>query len=273
MLVPLSSIPKGTIIYPESDGKPMAENTKQARWIIIFYDNLSAKFADRPDVFVAADNAWFPKENEPKITLAPDVYLVFGRPKGDRSSYKQWEENDVPITVAFEIRSPSNTDEEMDDKQVFYEEHGVEEYYDYNPETNYLRAFVRKGDVFVRVRNFQEFVSPRLGLRFEMTEPEMTVYHAGGERLLTFEELAAERRRAEERATTAEQRATTAEQRATTAEQRATTAEQRATTAENQSTDLRQRLARLADLSRKARLGQATTDELAELDRLEAAPP
>ena len=31
MHVSLSSLPRGTIIYPDSDGKPMADNTKQAR--------------------------------------------------------------------------------------------------------------------------------------------------------------------------------------------------------------------------------------------------
>ena len=31
-IVPL---PKPVIVYPESDGKPMADNTKQARWIFV----------------------------------------------------------------------------------------------------------------------------------------------------------------------------------------------------------------------------------------------
>ena len=30
---------KSTIIYPESDGKPIAYNTKQFRWISIIYNN------------------------------------------------------------------------------------------------------------------------------------------------------------------------------------------------------------------------------------------
>jgi Uma2 family endonuclease len=252
MLVPLSSIPPGTIIYPEYDGKPMADNTRQARWIITLYDNLSAKFADRDNVFVAADNTWFPREGEPNLHAAPDVYLVFGRPKGDRSSYMQWREGGVPVTVAFEILSPSNTDKEMDDKLAFYEEHGVEEYYEYNPDANFLKAFVRRGDVFRRVRKFAEFVSPRLGIRFEMTKREMTVYHAGGERFLMFEELSAARRLAEERASNAEQRATSAESRVT---------------------NLQERLARVVELSRKLRLGQATPEELQELERLESTPP
>ncbi len=91
MTVTTGSPPPRPVIYPERDGKPMADNTKQARWIVVLYDNLLALFADRPDVFVAADNLWYPVEGEPEVRAAPDVYVVFGRPKGDRGSYKQWE--------------------------------------------------------------------------------------------------------------------------------------------------------------------------------------
>src|SRR4051794_17417390 len=104
----------------------MAENTRQLRWITVLYGNLSALYADRPDVFVAGDNFWYPVARNTEICNAPDVYVVFGRPKGDRSAYVQCEENDVPLTVVFEILSPSNTPEEMVAKHLFYEEHGVE---------------------------------------------------------------------------------------------------------------------------------------------------
>jgi hypothetical protein len=30
----------GEIDYPDSDGKPMADNTRQARWITVFHGNL-----------------------------------------------------------------------------------------------------------------------------------------------------------------------------------------------------------------------------------------
>ena len=42
------------ILYPESDGKPMADNTLQARYIVSIYDALSGIFRDDPNVFVAA---------------------------------------------------------------------------------------------------------------------------------------------------------------------------------------------------------------------------
>lgn len=43
------------IVYPEPDGLPIAGNTKQLEYIFCLYGNLCALFADRDDVFVAAD--------------------------------------------------------------------------------------------------------------------------------------------------------------------------------------------------------------------------
>jgi Uma2 family endonuclease len=251
-----SSLPvPDVIVYPESDGKPLADNTKQARWIMALYGNIAALFRDNPDVFVAADLLWYPVEGHPEVRIAPDVLIAFGRPKGDRGSYLQWRENNIPLTVVFEVLSPGNTVEEMDDKLAFYEEHGVEEYYVYNPDTGRLMAFVRRGDVLRRVRPVHNFVSPRLGIRFDLSGPEMVVSWPDGRPFLTFEEIEAAREQAQERA----------EQ----AERQATEAQQRAEQAERQAAEAQQRVARLAELSRKARRNQATAEELAELERLE----
>lgn len=230
--------PPGPIVYPDSDGKPMADNTKQARWIFVLFGNLAALFRLRADVFVAADLFWYPVEGHPEIRTAPDVLVVFGRPKGDRGSYMQWEEGNVPLTVVFEVLSPGNTPPEMADKQAFYEEHGVEEYYVYDPDSNHFQVYLRRGDVLRRIRPVDGFVSPRLKIRFDLSGPEMVVYHPDGRRFLTFEELETARDEAEQRASKAEQRA-----------------------------------ARLAELSRKARHGQANPEELQELDRLEEQSP
>lgn len=37
------------IIYPESDGQPMAENTKQFRWIVTIKENLEILFPPLAD--------------------------------------------------------------------------------------------------------------------------------------------------------------------------------------------------------------------------------
>ena len=40
------------VIYPDSDGQPMADNTLQFRWIVLIKENLECVFRDAPDVFV-----------------------------------------------------------------------------------------------------------------------------------------------------------------------------------------------------------------------------
>src|SRR5437016_3062568 len=160
MLTRRQTNPDGSIFYPESDGQPMSDNTRQFRWIYIFAGNLAILFYHRDDVFVCGNQNWYPVEGEPEICAAPDAYVVFGRPKGDRPSYKQWEEGGIPMTVVFEVLSPSNTPIEMADKFAFYDEHGVEEYYLYDPDSNRLRGYVRRGEALRRAHPINGFVSP-----------------------------------------------------------------------------------------------------------------
>jgi Uma2 family endonuclease len=176
------------VVYPDSDGKPMADNTRQLEWIVLLFSNISAFFAERDDVFVAGNLLWYPVEGEPEVQIAPDVLVVFGRPKGYRGSYKQWEEGGVPLTVAFEILSPSNSIWEMSDKQDFYEEHGVEEYYVYDPDNNRLKVHLRRGEVFNRVRKPNGFVSPRLGISFDLSGPELVVRRPDGQPFRTLDQ-------------------------------------------------------------------------------------
>ncbi len=69
------------IIYPDRDGKPMSDNTLQFRWIVTIEEGFEAIYRDDPKVFVAGDLLWYPVEEKPKIRTAPDVMVVFGRPK------------------------------------------------------------------------------------------------------------------------------------------------------------------------------------------------
>src|SRR5262245_33457560 len=101
------------IYYPESDGLPTSDNTRQLRWIFILVGNLAALFRDDPNVFVSGNQFWYPVKDEADTRAAPDAFVVFGRHKGDRASYRQWEENNVPMTVVFEVLSPGNTGAEM----------------------------------------------------------------------------------------------------------------------------------------------------------------
>jgi hypothetical protein len=111
------------------------------------------------------------------------------------------------MTVVFEILSPSNTALEMIDKLACYEEYGAEEYYLYDPDTNNLRGYLRRGELLIRVRQMNGFVSPRLGIQFDLSGAELVVRYPDGRPFLTFEELEVQRVQAVQRAEQAEQRA------------------------------------------------------------------
>ena len=55
--------PPPRIVYPDADGKPMAENTIQYRWIVTIVGGLDHLFAENRDVFVAGDLFWYRSRN------------------------------------------------------------------------------------------------------------------------------------------------------------------------------------------------------------------
>ncbi|EHC12873.1 Uma2 family endonuclease [Fischerella thermalis] len=188
------------LVYPESDGKPMADNTKQFRWIVTIKENLEILFASQSDVFIAGDLLWYPVEGNNKLCQAPDVMVVFGRPKADRGSYLQWKENNIAPQVVFEILSPSNTTKEMTNKLLFYQRYGVEEYYIYNPDTLELTGLLRSGDDLEIIEEMNGWVSPRLGVRFVLTPETLEIYRPDGQRFLTPVELDQVREKERQRA-------------------------------------------------------------------------
>lgn len=195
------------IIYPDSDGQPMSDNTKQFEWIVTIKGGLDALFRDDPNVFVAGDLLWYPVEGNNKIRVAPDTMVAFGRPKGYRGSYKQWQEDNIAPQVVFEILSPGNTLTEMAKKLELYEVYGVEEYYLYDPDKNDLSIWLRLEGRLTVVEQTSSWVSPHLGVRFELTSDTMQIYRPDGRPFATYVELDRQRETAEQRAETAEQRA------------------------------------------------------------------
>lgn len=205
---------KPNIIYPDCDGQPMADNTKQFRWIVTIKENLEWLFAQDPNVFVAGDLLWYPVEGDNKTRVAPDALIVFGRPKGDRGSYKQWEEDNIAPQVVFEILSPGNSKAEMNRKLLFYDRFGVEEYYLYDPDHNDLSGWVRNEGFLDIIEPIHQWVSPRLKIRFELSKTDLEIYRPDGNRFLTYTEIAQKAELAEQKAELAAQKAELAEQKA-----------------------------------------------------------
>ncbi|NCR45335.1 MAG: hypothetical protein GPJ09_14620 [Microcystis aeruginosa SX13-01] len=198
----VSQVNKTEIIYPESDGKPMADNTKQFHWIVTIKQNLDWLYIDDPQVFVAGDLLWYPVEGQPKIAAAPDTMVVFGRPKGDRGSYKQWQEDNLPPQVVFD-----------------------QEYYVYDPDDNSLEAWQRIGDSLDSVSEVNNWVSPRLGIRFDLTD-ELKIYRPDGTQFLSYSEINQLLEQEKQRAENERQRAENERQRAENERKRAEQANQ-----------------------------------------------
>ena len=246
----LSRKDTGVIKYPESDGKPIAENSLQFEWIVTIHGGIQEVVKDDPNIAVFSDLLWYPVEGNNRLATAPDVMVIFGRPKGHRGSYLQWQEGGIAPQIVFEILSHSNRRGEMAAKLEFYQKYGVLEYYIYDPQRFRLQGYLREGDQLVEIEDMNGYVSPLLGIRFVLDPPgtPMQIFGPDGRSFKTFLEVQAERDEAERnvlyhvyRADQAEQAAIQAEQAAFQAEQRVheeqlqrEQAEQRASLAEEQ---------------------------------------
>ncbi|MCK6506295.1 Uma2 family endonuclease [Myxococcota bacterium] len=200
MLAPSSSLSEvsGGVVYPSSDGQPMADNTLQLEWIVTLKENLDVML---PDAFVAGDLLWYPVEGDNRTRRAPDVLVALGRPKGHRSSYRQWEEGGVAPQVVVEVWSPSNTFAELVGKAWFYGDYGVQELWVLDPDHHTLSVFTREGGRLVGHPVAESWTSPLLGVRFEVEEQAIRVFGPDGQPFLRFAEL---RARAEEERARAE---------------------------------------------------------------------
>lgn len=203
----VKSPPPDAVVYPDSDGKPMAENTLQYEWIVTIKGNVDAIFRDDPAVFVAGDNLIYPKKGDPTVCTPPDVYVAFGRPKGHRGSYKVFDEGGIFPQVVFEVLSPGNRAGEMERKRTFYRVYGAEEYYVYDPDTDTTTGCTRTGNSFTDIPALNGWISPRLGVRFDTSGSELQLFRPDGTPFLTFDELDLARIESEREATQARIRA------------------------------------------------------------------
>jgi Uma2 family endonuclease len=172
-------------LYPDSDGKPMADNTEQYQWIVRLVSNLRALLKDQV-AFIAGDLLWYPiqVDEPPAPSQAPDVMVVLGRPMKSRGSYKQWEEDNIAPQIVFEILSPSNSASELTQKQNFYVQHGVLEMYVYDP-INYefwglVRSEVEETPRLITPLNLP-WASPILGIEFKLFDDGLRVFYPNGE--------------------------------------------------------------------------------------------
>ena len=210
--------------YPSGDGKPMAENDFQRKAIIYGNAALARHFRDRHDVYVSGDLLIYYEEGNPRVSIAPDVFVVFGVEDRDRLNYKLWEEGRAPAFV-LEVASHNTWRDDMGRKRGVYSRLGVEEYYQYDPTGDLLPArllgvrlttagYVRQ-PTLTALDGTLTLASRTLGLELRASPGREMRFHdpSTGRELPSYDEVAEARARAEARASTAEARASTAEAR------------------------------------------------------------
>ena len=108
--------------------------------------------------------------------------MAFGRPNYPRSSWRNFREDGVAPQVVFEIKSESNTLRQIAEKRQWYDQHGVEEYYDYDPERGTFTAWARspQSGRLEQVAPSSGFKSPRLNLTFVLNGQALEIVGPDG---------------------------------------------------------------------------------------------
>ena len=232
-----SVVPPVAIEYPSGDGKPMAENDAQLAAILYGIGALRVYYRDREDVYVSGDLLMYYEEGNPRVSVAPDVFVVLGVEDRVRRHYLVWEEGKAPDFV-LEVASKSTWREDLGRKREIYARLGVREYWQYDPTGEYfspvLQGLRLAGGDYVRQLAVSSpdgaltLQSETLGLELRAPGGEMRFRDpATGQILLSHSEADAARREAESRADAAADRAERAAAARRAADMRADTAEAR----------------------------------------------
>ena len=188
------------IVYPESDGKPMAETDEHIQQMFYLIGALKLWFQRRKRVYVAGNNLIYYHQGDPKQRVSPDVYVVKGVEKRLRRVYKLWEEKKVPC-VAIEISSKGTKREDLVTKFRLYRDVlRVKEYYVFDPLREYLPGrlkawWLERGEYVDRPIDGDRILSRELGLYLVEEKILRLVVPRTGEALRTLEEEAEGRRR------------------------------------------------------------------------------
>ena len=130
-------VPAEDPLYPSSDGLPLAENDWQLEAILDAVGVLKVRYRDRPDVYVSGDLLIYYEKDNPRRSVAPDVFVVFGAAKHRRYIYKLWEEPKAPDFV-LEVASKNTWREDLGRKHKLYAELGVREYWLFDPKDEFF---------------------------------------------------------------------------------------------------------------------------------------
>ncbi len=131
-----------TIVYPESDGKPMAETDTHRDLMVDFIQILRNYYQNEKDVYVSGNLLIYYERGNPRKSISPDVFVAFDVEKKQRNTYLTWAEAQTPDFV-LEVASPSIFPKDIGEKKDLYASVlAVKEYYIYDPMGQIVPSFV-----------------------------------------------------------------------------------------------------------------------------------
>lgn len=131
-----------TIVYPESDGKPIAETDTHRKLMMDFILMLEGYFENDNDVYVSGNLLMYYEERNSTKSISPDVFVVFGVEKKLRNTFLTWAEANTPDFV-LEVASPSTFTNDIGHKKELYASIlAVNEYFIYDPLGQIVPSFV-----------------------------------------------------------------------------------------------------------------------------------
>jgi Uma2 family endonuclease len=192
------------VIYPESDGEPMAETDIHRNYMIDVIKILEDFYRDDPRVYVSGNLFMYYVPGDTRKKVAPDVLVVKEVEKRLRRTYQIWKEGKAPDLV-IEVTSEDTRWEDMDFKRKLYHRLGVKEYYLYDPTGDYLKdqllGYRLVGTRYVPVRlpkGEDRLHSDVLNLDLVLESGQLRLYDPQQKQfLLTPDENAQARRQAE----------------------------------------------------------------------------
>ncbi|MEM6353679.1 MAG: Uma2 family endonuclease [Cyanobacteria bacterium P01_D01_bin.14] len=128
----------GPVIYPESDGKPLAESDPTRDYLLYSVEALRLYLRGRSNVYVSGNLFIYYEEGNPKAVLAPDVFVIFGVSNRKRRIYQSWKEGDKLPAFVLEVTSKTTRKQDQETKPQLYASLGVQEYFQYDPTADYL---------------------------------------------------------------------------------------------------------------------------------------
>ena len=122
--------------YPE--GRWIAQSVCHGDAVGPAREALVHHFRGRKDMLVAMELVVYYQRGNNKARLQPDLQVVFGVGRGNRGSFRVWEEGKAPDFV-LEVASPSTAENDARHKAAEYLAIGVREYWRLDPEGSLMR--------------------------------------------------------------------------------------------------------------------------------------